>query len=353
MRYDLDELKASLPSYLDRVGVEVTRRTGSKLAARCPLHDDHRPSLTAEEKGGVWLWYCHRCQLGGTVIDLHASIHGIFPDDTDTIRGLAELMGLSSLSPSNPPRRPHRRQSARNSNRKADRFRHAKLTALLREKRNYLLAPFQSDDWKADLWHDSPLIIDMEPGAQASVMLRFLFPPEAVLWMGTPYDSGAPAHAHNFRACGDWLALESLPPRIAAGVFKPQSVSRSEAAVIARPYVVIESDELIGHKPRTAEDRDENRKLCAALLSFMRDRLMMNLRAVIDTGGKSLHGWFDRPTPEGMKALSTLLEGLAIDTAVFARCSSNPLRTPGCRHEGTGATARLLYLNPNPNACTS
>lgn len=78
----------------------------------------------------------------------------------------------------------------------------------------------------------------------------------------------------------------------------------------------------------------------------MRFRLKMNLRAVIDTGGKSLHGWFDRPSPEGIDALKTLLHGLAIDAAVFDRCSSNPLRAPGCQHEGTGKIAQLLYLKP-------
>ncbi|MDB4316855.1 hypothetical protein N9911_01175 [Akkermansiaceae bacterium] len=164
--------------------------------------------------------------------------------------------------------------------------------------------------------------------------------------MGSLYQSGKPENSSSFQTCQQWLKADSLPPRLAAGIFQAGSISRSEQAIISRPYVVIESDELIGFKPKTTEERNMNKRLSAALFAFMADRLKMTLRAVIDTGGKSLHGWFDRPSPAGMNALKTIITGLAIDPAVFARCSSNPLRTPGCRHEGTDQTAQLLYLNP-------
>jgi len=346
MRYDLDALKATLPNYLQKIGVEIVRDTGSKLVARCPLHDDSNPSFTAEVKGGVWLWFCHPCQRGGTVIDLHAAIHGVRPDHFECLQGLSKLMGVGEFDGLSTARRDQSRRSHQRSSKDPAEESHTKLTARLQEARGGLLAPYHSKGWRADLWHQSPFLIDMKPGEQAHAMLARLFAPEAILWMGTPYDSGEPRYALNFRATRDWLTLDRLPPRLAAGVFRMGSHSRAEASVLARPFVVIESDELIGHKPRTAEERAENRELCAALLSFLRSRLKMSLRAVIDTGGKSLHGWFDRPTPEGMNALRTLLHGFAIDAAVFDRCSSNPLRAPGCLHEGTGDTARLLYLNP-------
>ena len=86
--------------------------------------------------------------------------------------------------------------------------------------------------------------------------------------------------------------------------------------------------------------------MCAALFSFLRNEFHLSLRAVIDTGGKSLHGWFDHPTPRATAGLTRLAEGLAIDTNVLANAAAFPLRLPGCLHTTTGQRARLLYLKP-------
>ncbi len=78
---DLADLKQALPGYLDRTGIRVTRRTDQLIEAICPLHDDTRPSFRAVWKNGVWLWRCYVCDKGGTIIDLHAAIHGLRPRD--------------------------------------------------------------------------------------------------------------------------------------------------------------------------------------------------------------------------------------------------------------------------------
>lgn len=43
-------------------------RQGRRTVARCPLHDDTRPSLSVDLQRGVW--FCHVCAEGGDVIDL-------------------------------------------------------------------------------------------------------------------------------------------------------------------------------------------------------------------------------------------------------------------------------------------
>jgi len=348
-RYDLQTLKGLLPEYLDKTGVEITHFDGRELIAYCPLHEDHKPSFRAALIDSVWLFYCHPCQQGGSVIDLHGLRHGVRPDGHDNLRELSELMGVVPLTDFIAPSKRTNAKGAATRRRlchDAKSGTQTKLTKALDGKRESLLKPYLSDDWKADLWHSSPSIIEPDTLDQCRAMLTGLFQPLDLLWMGTPYESGKRENSRNFQSCQQWLDADSLPPRLAAGIFQAGSLSRSEQSITDRPYLVIESDELIGFKPKTTEERDENKKLSAALFAFMTDRLKMTLRAVIDTGGKSLHGWFDRPSPEGMTALQTIIDGLAIDTAVFARCSSNPLRAPGCLHDMTGNRAHLLHLSP-------
>jgi hypothetical protein len=43
-------------------------RRGQEIAFRCPLHDDHDPSLRVDPDKGVW--FCDPCLVGGDVIEL-------------------------------------------------------------------------------------------------------------------------------------------------------------------------------------------------------------------------------------------------------------------------------------------
>lgn len=70
---DASALKGLLPEYLKCIGCKPRLDPGGfKLKAHCPLHHDTHPSFTAKKKGDVWEWYCHPCEEGGTVIELHA-----------------------------------------------------------------------------------------------------------------------------------------------------------------------------------------------------------------------------------------------------------------------------------------
>jgi hypothetical protein len=76
-RVEADTLKQFLPEYLLAIGhPPIIHVNGSKLAALCPLHKDSKPSFTAKLDGEAWLWFCHPCGVGGTVIELHAARSG-------------------------------------------------------------------------------------------------------------------------------------------------------------------------------------------------------------------------------------------------------------------------------------
>jgi hypothetical protein len=163
--------------------------------------------------------------------------------------------------------------------------------------------------------------------------------------MGQPYESGKEKHRANFKTCREWLSSDYLPSRIAAGHFKPGSFSRSEENLEDSSFLIVESDDLIGKKPTDAGERNENKSLSYALAGYCQKELGLHLRAVIDTGNKSLHLWFDRPPPNALAAVRTLAAGLRIDTGLLDSCATAPLRMPGCIHEKTKLPATLLYLN--------
>src|SRR5215203_980634 len=52
-------------------------RRGCEVAFRCPLYDDHDPSLRVDQERGVW--YCDPCAVGGNVVELARRVWG-YPD---------------------------------------------------------------------------------------------------------------------------------------------------------------------------------------------------------------------------------------------------------------------------------
>lgn len=54
-------------------------RRGREIAFRCPLHDDHDPSMRTDPEKGVW--YCDPCAVGGDVVRLARLAWNIERDD--------------------------------------------------------------------------------------------------------------------------------------------------------------------------------------------------------------------------------------------------------------------------------
>ena len=110
------------------------------------------------------------------------------------------------------------------------------------------------------------------------------------------------------------------------GVFKCGIHSRSNHNVLLRRYLVVESDVLT---------KDQIGGVFSWCQQFMR------LRAVVDTAGKSLHGWFAAPGAEAEKELKAILPELGCDPSLFK--VAQPCRRPGAARDGK--TQALLYLD--------
>ncbi len=75
------------------LGVELTHKAGSReLYARCPFHDDSRPSLRINLDKQVW--YCDPCGKGGSAFELAIAVWGVeFKDACKRIEQIAGLNG--------------------------------------------------------------------------------------------------------------------------------------------------------------------------------------------------------------------------------------------------------------------
>ena len=81
--------KFPLDQYCHENGIKLFGN-GPKRTCCCPLHDDRTPSCTVDLAKKVW--YCHPCDKGGTVIDLHAYLKGWDPK-ADFAKTIADLLG--------------------------------------------------------------------------------------------------------------------------------------------------------------------------------------------------------------------------------------------------------------------
>ena len=164
-------------------------------------------------------------------------------------------------------------------------------------------------------------------------LLLQLFAPEDVVWCGEVNDSGRPENAGNFRTVSEWLVFaRPLGCFTCPATFKPGTISRCTDAVALRRYLVVESDSLTKIES-------------AAVFRWLQQTL--RLRAVVCTAGKSLHGWFDFPTPEHLAQLKIILPALGCDPKLFG--ASQPCRMPGAwrPREGGKRLQTLLYLDLN------
>ena len=350
---NLDGLKAMLPLYLERYyGERIKRKTAGRVEMRCPFHDDRNPSFSADNSKGTWLFRCFSCDTSGSILDLHAQAHGATANSKENIESTANAVGYHLPDMPELTDKEKRRYAIEAKKRakavrqvEARAKQQARVTEYLKDELYAKLEPFTSKHWKSDLMDASPLLM-YEPDAAPHDFLLSLYHADDILWMGDVYDTGKAEHTANFRTRDQWLELEILPPRIGSGTFQQGGFSRSLDNVTSSPYIILESDDLIGRKPTTPEEREANKALSYALIGYAVQRLGLTLRSVIDTGGKSLHAWFDRPPPDELKAVEQLADGLRIDSRLLTTCQASPLRMPHCMHDKTNTRAQLLFLKP-------
>jgi hypothetical protein len=167
------------------------------------------------------------------------------------------------------------------------------------------------------------------PVEQHHLPVLGLFDDDDVVWCGRDvWDTGSPKHACRFRPIKEWLAEPSCPGQfIAPSTFKPGTYSRRAVNVVQRKFLVVESDTLA---------RDD----IGAIFRWLDVKIHLRLRAVIDTGGKSLHGWFDYPEAHVLKGLRQWLPGFGCDPAMFN--PAQPCRLPGTLRNGQ--YQRLIFI---------
>lgn len=164
----------------------------------------------------------------------------------------------------------------------------------------------------ADVWEDSPVRPGDTPEADWRLLLS-LFTPSALVWIGEPTDSGRGQESH-FRSVSQWLEAEPQGRFTCPAVFKDGTFARKNENVESRPFLVVESDTLLVDQ------------MCA-IFCWMRQ--FMTLRAILHTGGKSLHAWYDFPDAKDFETLKIALPELGCDEHLFT--PSQPVRIPGVK----------------------
>jgi hypothetical protein len=189
---------------------------------------------------------------------------------------------------------------------------------------------FEMFHWPfAQIVADSPLqVCKRDADDQFRTWLK-LWPAHCHVWIGDVYSSGKPEHRTHFRPLSDWYQIGPVMGNYTCGsAFKPGSHSRSNANCDGIRFLVVESDTL-------AKDQ------VGAVFAYLNQRLHFNLHAVIDTAGKSLHGWFDAPRSRRIEAqLKATLTIFGCDPKLFTY--SQPVRVPGAYRNGK--MQRLIWL---------
>jgi hypothetical protein len=189
---------------------------------------------------------------------------------------------------------------------------------------------FEKFHWPfAQIIADSPLLVsERDADEQFRTWLR-LWPAHCHVWIGDVYSSGKPEHRTNFRPVADWYQIGPVMGNFTCGSsFKPGSFQRSNANCNGTRFMVVESDTL---------PKDE----VGAIFAYLNRRLHFNLHAIIDTAGKSLHGWFDAPRSPRIEAqLKATLTVFGCDPKLFTY--SQPVRVPGAYRDGR--LQRIVWL---------
>lgn len=172
---------------------------------------------------------------------------------------------------------------------------------------------FEKYSWPiADVFHESP-VMSNSPEEDGKLFLR-LYNLNDTLWIGEPTDSGREEKKDHFKPVSEWISQDIDFHFTCPSTFKAGSFSRSNENVLSRPFLVIESDTLT---------QDET----CSLFKWMKGFLV--LRAIIFTGGKSMHGWFEFPRLDLFEKLKVCLPELGCDEALFK--PSQPVRMPGIK----------------------
>lgn len=177
---------------------------------------------------------------------------------------------------------------------------------------------------------DSPLQLAHRNAEEQFRVWLSIWPPGVTVWIGDVFSSGRPEHVAHFRPVTEWRQIGPTANYTCGSSFKPGSYRRSNDNINGHRFLVVESDIL-------------NRDQVGAIFRFLHQRLQITCRAIVDTAGKSLHGWFDAPKSKAMEDhLKATLTALGCDPKLFT--FSQPVRLPGALRDGK--LQRLIWKRP-------
>lgn len=226
-----------------------------------------------------------------------------------------------------------RRQSAEEKDRLTELQRKEGVRRRARNGREAVLRDFR---WPvAEIVAGSPMAIPTDPTDHRNLHIG-LFRPTDTVWIGDIFDSGKAQHVLNFRSRGEWLNSGNASGGFTCpAVFKEGSFARTNDNIVDRRFLVVESDTLT---------KDE----VGAIFRWLNIQAGLRLRAIVDTGGKSLHGWFDYPGEAEISDLRLILPELDCDPKLFT--PSQPVRLAGAFRSEKNAWQKLLFLDSKEDA---
>lgn len=348
----------------------VFRRQGSDWFSLCPFHVEKGGSFKVNEKMNKCK--CFGCPAGGDVIQFYLDINGLdrkakFPE---AVRVLGARIGITVDGGDCTVRKPRQKRRTREEKEAGKEL--ARAQALARRSAMAVTLLIEQHPWDfAQIWEDSPRRPDA-PQDEAMALMR-IFKPEDIVWCGDVHHSiqkedlavmpddfkgGAERWEHwkgqvrrCFRHALEWVNYPMPGPRVCAAHFKTDSEgrqwSRSLTEVAAPRFLVVEHDKV----PLDAQ---------GALLRWLREKVGLRLRAIVFTGGKSLHGWFDYPLAAHVPRLRVMLSGVQVERVTEGKATRQyeggmgfdaaiwnhvqPWKVPGHPHPKTGNVASLLWI---------
>ena len=195
----------------------------------------------------------------------------------------------------------------------------------------------------AELFHDSPT----RPSTACddpSIFLAALFNPKSLLWTGEVFQSGE-KHRERWRTTEDWFSsnVNHIGPMTTPSTWKAGTTSRTLTNIETAPYIVLDFDGPKGWTPRDQADLDRHLDESLAITRWLKDSCHWNLAAIVHTGNKSLHCWFDHPSETVLAGFRETLPVLGIDPSLIGH-PEHPARLPGQVHDKSGNKSRVLYL---------
>lgn len=307
---------------LDLDRLEKVRRCPGGIEARCPAcaeegHDRTGNNLFHNPDTGAF--YCHA--------------------DPGHTRRIWELVGIRrDLDPVEEARRREEWIRRKREEREQERKRQAAQKALPNLIKKWRWDP-------ADVRADSPL--DPEEGDCPRAFLLAMFRPQALVWTGHLRDSGE-RHADRWKTVWQWLhePAENIGPMVTPSTWKPGTVSRKRENVATAPFLILDFDGPKEWKPRDQADLDRHIAEALAIVRYLKEDRQWNLTAIVCTGNKSIHAWFDHPGDGNLEKMGPTLEVLGIDPSLIGH-PEHPARLPGQVHDKSGKMSRVLWLRYN------